>query len=279
MYDIFHPVTKMACPKPANGWRWPEATFLQYDSIGEVAWGKDHTTQPHIKKRIETAKEQLKSIIYADNRKTTNDLSELIGKNQFNNPKSVAVLKYLFSFCSDKNTLFLDFFAGSGTTAQAVLELNQQDDGNRHFILCTNNENEICEKVTYERVKAVISGINTRGERYSDGIASNLMYYKTDFVNRNSEELPDDLLEHVREMIQLDYGVKVDQKSYLMIMDEDEMDEFEKKISDYTDLKVVFYNQDILLTSSQEALLNRIESRIIPDCYFDFELREAGELW
>ena len=57
------------------------------------------------------------------------------------------------------------------------------------------------------------------------------------------------------------------------------MDEFEKHFNKYNDIKVVFINQDVLLTTSQEKLLQNIDVRIIPDCYFDFELREVGELW
>lgn len=78
---------------------------------------------------------------------------------------------------TNKNSLILDFFAGSGTTGQAVLELNQQDKGNRQFILCTNNENQICEEVTYPRIKKVIEG-------YSDkkGMPANVKYFKTDYV-------------------------------------------------------------------------------------------------
>ena len=140
MFDIMHPSTNKPCPKPANGWRWPKETFEKYCLQGEVQWGKDESTQPHVKKRIETVKEQLKSIIYADNRKTTADLGSIIGKNEFDNPKSVEVLKYIFSFCSNQSSIFLDFFAGSGTTGQAVLELNKEDDGNREFILVQLDE-------------------------------------------------------------------------------------------------------------------------------------------
>ena len=64
----------------------------------------------------------------------------------------------------DKDCTVLDFFAGSGTTAQAVLELNS-DGGNRHFIICTNNENDICEKVTYPRVKSIITGVRPDGSK------------------------------------------------------------------------------------------------------------------
>lgn len=141
MYDIIHPITKKPCPKPANGWRWTEETFKNYCLNNEVDWGKDDTTQPHIKKRLETVREQLKSIIYADNRKSTSDLSSIIGKNEFDNPKSVEVLKYIFSFCSNEESIFLDFFGGSATTGQAILELNKEDNGHRQFILVQLNEN------------------------------------------------------------------------------------------------------------------------------------------
>ena len=73
--------------------------------------------------------------------------------------------------------------------------------------------------------------------------------------------------------------MKVDNKKYIMIMDDEEMDEFEKHFNENKCIEVVFVNQDVLLTTSQEKLLQNIDVRIIPDCYFDFELREVGELW
>ena len=106
-----------------------------------------------------------------------------------------------------------------------------------------------------------------------------MKYYKTDFVDKTSEEIYDELLEHIREMIQLQYGVNVDNQKYIMIMDDDEMDEFEKHFDDYENIEAVFINQDVLLTTSQEKLLQNVNMQIIPDCYFDFELREVGELW
>ena len=74
-------------------------------------------------------------------------------------------------------------------------------------------------------------------------------------------------------------SLKIDRQKYVMIMSDKEMDEFEKDIENYPDLIAVFINQDVLLSISQEQLLNRLESYIIPDYYFDFELREAGEIW
>ena len=64
-----------------------------------------------------------------------------------------------------------------------------------------------------------------------------------------------------------------------MIMDDDEMDAFEKNIVGYSNLRAVFINQDVLLSTTQEAMLSKLDTYIIPNCYFDFELREAGEVW
>lgn len=196
-----------------------------------------------------------------------------------NGKKPIKLLKRLLSLSVKKPHIILDFFAGSGSTAQAVMELNNEDNGDRKFILCTNDENNICSKITYPRIRTVISGKKSDGSKYSDGLANNLKYYRTDFVNKESEQLYDDLLEHIVEMIQLEYGVKVDNQKYLMIMSDDEMDEFEKNVDSYADLKAVFINQDVLLSTTQEQLLNKLDSYIIPDYYFDFELREAGEVW
>ena len=201
------------------------------------------------------------------------------GKTVFQYSKPVGLMGFLLSCEKNKKALILDFFAGSGTTGQAVLEKNMEDGGNRHFILCTNNENNICEEVTYQRLKTVITGKCADGSQYSEGLPANLKYYKTDFVDKESEEIYDDLLEHTKEMIQLQYGVKVDNQKYIMIMDDDEMDEFEKHFDEYKDIEVVFINQDVLLSTSQEKLLQNINTKIIPNCYFDFELREVGELW
>ena len=136
MFNIIHPQTKMPCPKPANGWRWPETTFLAYDKIGEIEWGKDHTTQPHVKKRIETSVEYLRTLIYEDNRATTKMLSDLFdGYKVFDNPKPINVLSRLIEFITDNTDIILDFFSGSSSTAHAVMQLNTKDGGNRKFIM------------------------------------------------------------------------------------------------------------------------------------------------
>ena len=104
----------------------------------------------------------------------------------FQYPKAPEAVKECINSALDKKEgVILDFFAGSGTTAQAVLELNEQDNGDRKFILCTNNENKIAEDVCYKRVKNIIQGYTDfKGKKISK-YDVNLKYYKIDFLNRD----------------------------------------------------------------------------------------------
>ena len=136
MFDAIHPITGLPCPKPQNGWRWPEKTFLAYDKAGEIEWGKDHTTQPHVKKRIETSVEYLRSLIYEDNRATTKMLADLFdGYKVFDNPKPLNVLARIMEFVLDDDAIVLDYFSGSATTAHAVMQLNVELNKHHQFIM------------------------------------------------------------------------------------------------------------------------------------------------
>ena len=72
---------------------------------------------------------------------------------EFPTQKPIGLLKYLFEILSRPNAIILDFFAGSGSTGHAVLDLNCENNEARQFILCTNNENDICTKICYPRLK------------------------------------------------------------------------------------------------------------------------------
>ncbi|WP_425449150.1 site-specific DNA-methyltransferase [Dethiothermospora halolimnae] len=108
------------------------------------------------------------------------------GEKVFNNPKPLELIKDIIKLGSNKNDIILDFFAGSGTTAQAILEINkEQADSNRKFILATNNEKDICEKVCYPRLKKLLKGfINDKGEKIN-GYKENLKYFRADMVGKN----------------------------------------------------------------------------------------------
>jgi adenine-specific DNA-methyltransferase len=107
-------------------------------------------------------------------------LNKILGRDAFSYPKSIWAVKECLEAASDKNdAIILDCFAGSGTTGHAALLMNQEDGGSRSFILCTNNENQIAQEVTYPRIKSVIDGYSE-----AEGIPANLRYFKTKFVDR-----------------------------------------------------------------------------------------------
>ncbi len=108
------------------------------------------------------------------------------GDVPFSNPKPIGLLKYLINTIAFNDITILDFFAGSGTTLHATMQLNAEDGGHRQCILATNNENGICENVTYERNKRVIQGYTTpKGEQVPGLTTNTLRYYKTRFVSRD----------------------------------------------------------------------------------------------
>ena len=193
--------------------------------------------------------------------------------------KPVKMIKRFLEYFESRDICVLDFFAGSGSTGHAVLNLNKEDGGNRKFILCTNNENGICENITYQRIKTVITGKREDGSEYSDGIPANLKYYRTDFVSKDEEYLSDALLDHVAEMIQLEHGIKLDGKRYITVMNDDEADRLAEHWSEYPDVKALYVSKNVLFTTEQNALFKDVDTHIIPDYYFNFELREVGETW
>lgn len=109
-----------------------------------------------------------------------------MGGDYFPFPKDETIIKEKIESFSTKSSTILDFFAGSGTTLHATMQLNAEDGGHRQCILVTNNENGICENVTYERNKRVIQGYTTpKGEHVAGLTSNNLRYYRTGFVSRN----------------------------------------------------------------------------------------------
>jgi len=133
----------------------------------------------------------------------TNELTQIFGKKDiFPNPKPTELIKFFLLYGAKSDAVILDFFAGSGTTAQAVLNLNKEDKGNRKFILCTNNENGICTDVCYPRVYKVANGYkDSKGDKVA-GLGGNLKYFKTDFVGSDStDKNKRDLVNKSTEMI------------------------------------------------------------------------------
>ena len=198
------------------------------------------------------------------------------GNMTFNSVKKpVKMLKELINYHPNKNAVVLDFFAGSGSTAQAVLELNKEDNGNRQFILCTNNENNICEEITYKRIKNVITGYG----KYNP-LKSNLKYYRCTYIpriNTETEDLHNNLLINIKNLIQLENGIEIDDNKIRVYLNEDELDKFSTNENELEICEKVYISSDILLTSEQENIFenNNIEVYIIPEYYFEDEIMEV----
>lgn len=116
----------------------------------------------------------------------TKEVMDIFSEKKFDYPKPLNLIVFVLNMVSKSDSTILDFFAGSGTTLHATMQLNSEDGGHRKCILVTNNENNICEKVTYERNKRVINGYtNQKGEEVPGLTHNNLRYYKTEFVPRD----------------------------------------------------------------------------------------------
>jgi DNA modification methylase len=159
-YDIIHPTTGKPCAKPSTGWRWEEerTKAALAEKPPRIHFGPDETTIPCRKSYLfEVNEEPFQSVFYTDGRAATLEVERLVGKGAFGFPKDSRIIAELASLATDKNSLILDSFAGSGTTGHAVLALNKADGGNRRFILVEMDEN-ICRDVTAQRLTRVIDG-------------------------------------------------------------------------------------------------------------------------
>lgn len=141
---------------------------------------------------------------WGSNEDGDNELRDLFGKKVFNYPKPSKLIAKLIASVQNKNAVVLDFMAGSGTTGHAILELNARIGGNRKFILCTNNEKNICTDITFPRIKKVIQGYKKRGNSEQvNGLGGNLQYFKTSLIKKikNRDQVKINLTKKCTEML------------------------------------------------------------------------------
>lgn len=198
-FDIIHPITGKPCKKTNRGWGFSYEKSLELIKNGMLLFGEDETRIPRLKRFLDTVQSEVQKSYIVDNTDGKKEVQKIFESNDiFQNPKPTTLIKWLIKSFPNNSTI-LDFFAGSGTTGHAVIDLNKEDGGNRRFILCTNNENNICEEVTYPRLKTVITGKRQNGSVYSEGASTNLYYFKTDFIKdeANTEQAKYNLVEKV----------------------------------------------------------------------------------
>lgn len=206
------------------------------------------------------------------------ELSSILNKKDhgFETVKPTEMIEELIFQASNDNSIILDFFAGSGTTGQSALELNQDHGGNRKFILCTNNENNICRDITYQRLKTVITGKRKDNTKYSDGLPGSLKYFRIDYVPINEKlyyEYADELLLHIRELVELENGINFANNAEIaIVLSDSEMDKFieENKKKKSLSIKKIYRGHNVLLSTAQSNFLKKhnIKINIIPDYYY-----------
>lgn len=209
-------------------------------------------------------------------------LKSLFGNVVFDYPKPVSLIKELVKISTKKDSIILDFFAGTGTVGQAVLELNNEDEGERRFILCTNDENQICSEVCYPRVKKVIENIEkeSKGKLISNGVEG-VKYFKTEFVDaeptdRNKRKMVDKstemlcLKEDCFEEVKAGKEYKIfknPQDKYLgIIYDDDGIEPFKKEVKKLkTQFSVYVFSLDESAREEEfEDVAESVELKPIP---------------
>ena len=202
VYDVIHPITGEICKPPASGWRFPEETLKQRIKDKLVHFGKDHTVIPNNKTYLKNTEYQsLTSLKYKDGRVASKWLKNLFGvKDVFTNPKDFGVLMSLMKAISVADEdIILDFFAGSGSTGEAVMRLNTEDGGNRKFILCQIDEPLKEDKPAYKfcidnNLPPVISSITVeRLKRAGEKIAKDIEdeNSQTGLFEADKKQIPD----------------------------------------------------------------------------------------
>ena len=266
--------------QPSTGekgtWRWSrEKVAVDGDKLiaktvkrgNDIVWDiyqKDYMTSGDTVRR--TKAKSLWDEKEMNYQNAANELKELFGTSPFTYAKpTYLITRALEMIDFSKNPFVLDFFAGSGTTGHAVMKLNAEDGGNRRFILCTNNENNICRDVTYERIKRVID---------KENYPASLKYYKVDYIpisERMYYEYADELLTHIRELVKLENGINFTGNAEIgIVLTEEELDEFVANTEAFAKCRKLYMGHDLLPSDEQEQVLqeNGIEISIIPDYYY-----------
>ena len=272
-YPITTPSGRVVNPPSGYSWRYSKEKFDEMVADNRIWFGKSGNNVPRIKRFLTDVQQGTvcKTIWYrtevGDTQEGTKNLKAVFdGKGVFTNPKPVRLIERILELATNAESIVLDFFAGSGTTGQAVLKYNaEQNNRNLRFILCTNNENNICRDVTYKRINRVIDK-----EKY----AASLKYYKVDYLpisERMYYEYADELLRHIRELVELENGINfIGNAEIAIVLTDDELDDFTQNIEQYSACRKLYMGHDLLPDEDQERIIeeNNIEINIIPDYYY-----------
>ena len=286
-YPITCPDGTKVMPADNNGgkkacWRWSQKKFqwgidnnyieMKKDRNGNwTVYTKQYLNFDNEGNEIERTQRPDGIIDNFSSTQGAKSLISLFGSPVFNYSKDPNLIKYLIKRINNSNLTILDFFAGSGTTGQAVAELNAEDGGTRKFILATNNENNISEEVTYKRMKFVSNGT----EKY-EACPLNIKYFKTDFVVK--EEFPNvsleyELLKYVTPLVELEFGIDITNPKVQIVLNEEQLESLIKN-DELVANSTLFMHPDIFRDAEQNQILSDLQIKVqeIPNYFFGMEL-------
>lgn len=279
LYEILSPSGKVLKPASGRCWLFTKDRYEEMFRENRLWFGENGNNMPRVKKFLSEVKQGITPMTIwkydevGHSQDATKELKHVFnGEAKFTYPKSIRLIQRIAGLYGDKESTILDFFAGSGTTGHAVMKLNSEDGGHRKFILCTNNENNICRDVTYERLKTVITGKRKDGSEYNEHYDASLKYFKIDFVPISDKlyyEYADELLLHIRELVELENGINFNGNNDIAIVLTDE--EMEQFVAGNSKAKVLYRGHDVLLSVEQEVFLKNkgIKVNVIPDYYYN----------
>lgn len=272
IYEITTPSGRKVMPPNGYCWRLTKERFEEYVKENRIWFGPNGNSVPSIKRFLSEVKSGItpttiwKYTEVGHSQSATQELKKLFnGESKFTYPKPVELIKRIIQLYGDKDSVVLDFFAGSGTTGHAVMALNAEDNGHRRFILCNNNENNICQEVTFRRTKLAM-------EKYNS--ACGLNYYNIDFVDIQNQlylEYADRLLKHIKNLVEVENGIDFDEQTEIAIVLSDlEKNAILKKIEEGAVYKKIYLGQYVLLstTEEQELLRRDIKINVVPDYFY-----------
>lgn len=192
-FPIVNPITGVEYyPPKGRSWMTNKERIQEWITETRVYFGLNGKGAPQLKRYLSEVQQGVVPTTYwsyddcGHNDEARKEIKDIFGHPPFDSPKPTRLLKQILRLGSNNKSIILDFFAGSGTTLHATMQLNAEDGGRRQCILVTNNENNICEEVTYKRNKQVINGYKTpKGTEIPGLTKNNLRYYRTGFVGRN----------------------------------------------------------------------------------------------
>ncbi|WP_143686857.1 site-specific DNA-methyltransferase [Streptomyces sp. TLI_171] len=212
-YEVLHPETGKPANMHPNGWVYEQSRMVQLLAEGRIRFGVDETTRPTVKRYLdETSTQTALPVFYMDRRAASKRLDALLGKEVFTFPKDETVVARWINLVTQSNpdALVLDFFAGSGTTGHAVMDLNAADGGNRRYLLVQLDEPtdrdgyDTIADITRERLRRAGNQIASKQTPGGAAIDTGFRSYRLDSSNvRPWDGTPDqlDLLEAVDNLV------------------------------------------------------------------------------